>query len=199
MMPDQAEFASVAPATEASHYAVGLVRAARLRRGDPVLVYGATGAIGTVAVQFLAYLGADVTAVCGPEHLELVRELGVRRVIDRTATDFTRDDRRYRPVLDAVGKSSFRVCRRLLDPDGVFVSTDLGPNGQNPLLMLATSWAPGRTVSVPIPPRRDQAQIRRFKELIEAGAFTPVVDRTYRLDGIVEAYRYVESGQKVGT
>ncbi len=197
-MPAQAEFGSVVAATEASHYAVGLVRAARLRRGDPVLVYGATGAIGTAAVQFLAFLGADVTAVCGPEHLELVRGLGAQRVIDRTATDFTRDDRTYRAVLDAVGKSSFRACRRLLDPDGAYLSTDLGPKGQNPLLMLATAWAPGRTVSIPIPPRRDQAQIRRFKGLIEAGAFTPVVDRTYALDDIVEAYRYVETGQKIG-
>jgi NADPH:quinone reductase-like Zn-dependent oxidoreductase len=197
-MPQNTDFTSIAPATEASHYAVGLIRAARLRRGDPVLVYGATGAIGTAAVQFLAYLGADVTAVCGPEHLELVRELGARRVIDRTATDFTRDDQTYRAVLDAVGKSSFAACRRLLDPEGAYLSTDLGPKGQNPLLGLATAWTPGRRASIPIPPRRDQAQIRRFKGLMAAGAFTPVVDRTYPLDDIVDAYRYVETGQKVG-
>jgi NADPH:quinone reductase-like Zn-dependent oxidoreductase len=197
-MPEHADFTSIAPATEASHYAVGLIRAARLRRGDSVLVYGATGAIGTAAVQFLSYLGADVTAVCGPEHLELVRELGAHRVIDRTATDFTRDDHRYRAVLDAVGKSSFAQCRRLLDPDGAYLSTDLGPKGQNPVLTLATAWSPGRTASIPIAPSRDQAQIRRFKGLIEAGAFKPVVDRTYPLDDIVDAYRYVETGQKVG-
>ena len=197
-MPEHADFTSIAAATEASHYAVGLIRAARLRRGDPVLVYGATGAIGTAAVQFLAHLGADVTAVCGPEHLELVRGLGARRVIDRTATDFTRDDQTNRAVLDAVGKSSFAACRRLLDPHGAYLSTDLGPMGQNPLLSLATAWSPGRRASIPIPPRRDQAQIRRFKGLIEARAFAPVVDRTYPLDDIVEAYRYVETGQKVG-
>jgi NADPH:quinone reductase-like Zn-dependent oxidoreductase len=197
-MPDQADFASIVPATEASHYAVGLVQATRIRRGDPVLVYGATGAIGSAAVQFLAYLGADVTAVCGPEHIDLVRRLGARRVIDRAAADFTQDDQKYRAVLDAVGKSSFGACRRLLDGDGFYLSTDLGRGGQNPILMLATAWSPGRTVSIPIPPRRDQAQIRRFKGLIEAGAFTPVVDRTYPLDDIVEAYRYVETGQKIG-
>jgi NADPH:quinone reductase-like Zn-dependent oxidoreductase len=197
-MPEQADFLSIVPATEASHYAVGLIRAARLRGGDRVLVYGATGAIGTAAVQFLAYLGAHVTAVCGPDHLELVRELGADRVIDRTATDFTRDDRTYRAVLDAVGKSSFAECRRLLDPDGAYLSTDLGRGGQNPLRMLATALSPGRTASIPIPPRRDRAQIRRFKGLIEAGAFKPVIDRTYPLDDIVDAYRYVETGQKVG-
>jgi NADPH:quinone reductase-like Zn-dependent oxidoreductase len=197
-MPEHADFPSVVPATEASHYAVGLIRAARLRRGDAVLVYGATGAIGTAAVQLLAYLGADVTAVCGPEHLELVRGLGARRVIDRTVTDFTRDDRSYRAVLDAVGKSSFAQCRRLLDADGAYLSTDLGPKGQNLPLSVVTAWSPGRRASIPLAPRRDQAQVRRFKGLIEAGAFEPVVDRTYALDDIVEAYRYVETGQKVG-
>jgi NADPH:quinone reductase-like Zn-dependent oxidoreductase len=197
-MPAGAGFTAIAPSTEASHYAVGLVRACRLRPGDAVLVYGATGAIGTAMVQFLARLGADVTAVCGPEHLDLVRELGAHRVVDRTTTDFTRDDRTYRAVVDAVGKSSFGACRRLLDPDGAYLSTDLGPGGQNPFLVLATSLSRGKRVRVPIEGRRDQARIRELKGLLESGAFRPVVDRTYPLDAIVEAYRYVETGQKVG-
>jgi len=197
-VPDDFGLAEVAPATEASHYAVGLIRAARLRRGDPVLVYGASGAIGTAAVQLLAFLGADVTAVCGPDQVDLVGRLGAGRVVDRSTTDFTRDERRYRAVIDAVGKSSFGACRGILDPDGRYLSSDLGPGGQNPFLVLATAWLPGRTVRVPIPGRRDQAQIRRFRGLLERGAFRPVVDRTYALDDIVEAYRYVDSEQKIG-
>ena len=197
-MPAGQGFAAVAPASEASHYAVGLVRWARLRPGDAVLVYGATGAIGTAAVQILAFLGVDVTAVCGPEHLDLVRGLGASRVVDRSTTDFTQDDRTYRAVLDAVGKSSFGACRRLLDADGAYLSTDLGPYGQNAPLTLLTAMSPRRRAAIPIPPPRDQAQIRRFKGLLERGAFTPVVDRTYPLDDVVEAYRYVETGQKVG-
>jgi NADPH:quinone reductase-like Zn-dependent oxidoreductase len=197
-MPENAEFGSIVPATEASQYAVGLIQAARLQRGDAVLVYGATGAIGSAAVQLLAFLGTDVTAVCTTEHVELVRGLGAQRVIDRTTTDFTRDDRTYRAVLDAVGKSSFAQCRPLLDRDGAYLSTDLGPKGQNPLLGLVTAWSPGRRAGIPIAPRRDQAQIRRFKRVIEAGAFTPVIDRAYPLDDIVDAYRYVETGQKIG-
>ena len=157
-IPDGWTFGAIAPSTEASHYAVGLVRAARLRGGDAVLVYGATGAIGTAAVQFLAFLGADVTAVCGPEHVDLVRSLGANRVVDRTAADWTDDSRTYRAVLDAVGKSSFAACRRLLNADGTYLSTDLGPKGQNPFLVLATAFSPGRRVSFPIPPRRDQAE-----------------------------------------
>jgi NADPH:quinone reductase-like Zn-dependent oxidoreductase len=197
-MPEGAAFEAVAPATEASHYAVGMVRAARLRVGDRVLVYGASGAIGTAAVQILAFLGAEVTAVCGPEQLDLLRSLGAHRVVDRTTDDYTRDDRRYRAVIDAVGKTSFGAARRILDPDGAFLSSDLGPRAENPFLALASLWSLGRTVSVPIPARRDQAQIRRFKGLMEVGAFHPVVDRTYPLDDIVEAYRYVDSEQKVG-
>jgi NADPH:quinone reductase-like Zn-dependent oxidoreductase len=197
-IPEGWSYSAIAPSTEASHYAVGLVRAARLREGDAVLVYGATGAIGTAAVQFLAFLGADVTAVCATEQVELVRRLGATRVVDRTRTDWTDDSRTYRAVLDAVGKSSYAECRRLLDPDGRYLSTDLGPGGQNPFLALATIVSPGQQVSVPIPPRRDQTQIRRFKGLIQEGWFTPVIDRTYPLDDIVEAYRYVETGQKIG-
>jgi NADPH:quinone reductase-like Zn-dependent oxidoreductase len=197
-MPDGMGFTAIAPATEASHYAVQLIRRANLRSGDPVLVYGATGAIGTAAVQFLAHLGTDVTAVCGSDHVELVRGLGASRVIDGTATDFTRDGGVYRAVLDAVGKSSFRACRPLLDRDGIYLSTDLGPKGQNPLLGLATAWSPRRRAAMPLPPKRDQRQIRRFKGLVQAGAFRPVIDRTYALDDIVEAYRYVEAGQKIG-
>jgi NADPH:quinone reductase-like Zn-dependent oxidoreductase len=197
-IPEGWSFTAIAPSTEASHYAVGLIQAARLREGDPVLVYGATGAIGTAAVQLLAFLGADVTAVCGTDQVELVRRLGADRVVDRDTTDWTDDPRTYRAVLDAVGKSSYAQCRRLLDPDGRYLSTDLGPGGQNPFLALATSVSPGHRVGLPIPPRRDQTQIRRFKGLIQEGRFTPVVDRTYPLDDIVEAYRYVQSGQKIG-
>ena len=197
-VPDGWDLSAVAPATEASHYAVGLVQAARLRPGDAVLVYGATGAIGTAAVQLLTFLGADVTAVCGGEHVELVRRLGASRVVDRDTTDWTDDTRTYRAVLDAVGKSSFGQCRRLLDPDGAYLSTDLGPGGQNPFLSLATAVSPGRRAGIPLPPRRDQDRIRRFKGLIQGGWFAPVVDRTYPLDDIVEAYRYVQSGQKIG-
>jgi NADPH:quinone reductase-like Zn-dependent oxidoreductase len=138
-----------------------------------------------------------VTAVCGSERLELVRDLGADRVINYTAEDFTRDELSYDVVLDAVGKSSFGRTKRLLKPGGIYLSSDLGPLSQNPILALITPLLRGKKVMFPIP-RDDQEMVRYFRELLESGAFKPVIDRRYRLDQIVEAYRYVETGQKIG-
>jgi NADPH:quinone reductase-like Zn-dependent oxidoreductase len=196
-IPEGLTFEEAAPGSEGSHYALSSIRAAKVRRGQDVLVYGATGAIGSAAVQLLKQLGATVTAVCATDQLDLVKGLGADRVIDYTAEDFTGDGHRYDMVLDAVGKSSFGRCKRLLKPRGVYLSSDLGPLSQNPLLALVTPLGRGRRVRFPIP-RSDPGVMARLKELIESGAFRPVVDRRYPLDQIVEAYRYVETGRKVG-
>jgi NADPH:quinone reductase-like Zn-dependent oxidoreductase len=196
-MPHGREFEVMAPATEGSHYALAYIRAAGVDDRSEVLVYGATGAIGSAAVQIIKSLGAQVTAVCGREHLELVSGLGADRVVDRTATDFTSDTQRYDFVFDAVGKCSFRQCRGLLKPRGSWTSTDLGPLSQNPLLVPATRFSRGRRVLFPLP-RIDQRMVEYVRGLVESGQFTPVVDRTYPLQEIVEAYRYVETQQKVG-
>jgi len=196
-MPAKVTYEEAAPSTEGSHYALSLIRKAKIRRGQDVLVYGATGAIGSAAVQLLKHLGAEVTTVCDTKHLELVRGLGADRVIDYTAEDFTKDQQSYDVVLDAVGKSSFGRCKRLLKPRGIYLSTDLGPLSQNPILALITPLLRGKKVMFPIP-KDDQEMVRYFKELLESGAFKPVIDRRYRLDQIVEAYRYVETGQKIG-
>jgi NADPH:quinone reductase-like Zn-dependent oxidoreductase len=143
-------------------------------------------------------MGVVVTAVCAGEHAELVQGLGADRVIDYTADDFTKDARAYDVVLDAVGKSSFGRCKRLLKPGGIYLSSDLGPLSQNPILALITSRFGGKKVMFPIPPKYDQKRVEHFEEMLESGEFKPVIDRRYRLDQIVEAYRYVESGQKIG-
>jgi NADPH:quinone reductase-like Zn-dependent oxidoreductase len=117
-MPANLTYEEVAPSTEGSHYALSFIRNARIRSDQQVLVYGATGAIGSAAVQLLNSLGAIVTAVCDTQNVELVRGLGADRVIDYTAEDFTEDEQRYDVVVDAVGKSSFRRCKRLLKPGG---------------------------------------------------------------------------------
>jgi NADPH:quinone reductase-like Zn-dependent oxidoreductase len=118
-------------------------------------------------------------------------------VIDYTAEDFTRDSHTYDVVLDAAGKSSFGRCRRLLRPGGTFLSTDLGPLSQNPFLALVTPAFRGRRVKFPIP-RQDPETTRYLRGLLESGAFRPLVDRRYRLEEIVDAYRYVETGTKLG-
>ena len=197
-MPANTTFEQAAPSTEGSHYALSYIRAAKIRSGQHVLVNGATGAIGSAAVQLIRSLGASVTAVCGAPHAELVRGLGADRVIDNTAGDFTQDEQTYDVVFDAVGKSSFGRCRRLLKPRGIYLSSDLGPLSQNPLLALITPLLGGRKVMFPVPPKHDQEGVRQFRDLIQAGTFRPVIDRRYPLDQIVEAYRYVETGQKIG-
>jgi NADPH:quinone reductase-like Zn-dependent oxidoreductase len=196
-MPANVTFEEAAASTEGSHYALSFIRTAKIRSGQDVLVNGATGAIGSAAVQLLKRLGAEVTAVCDTEHVELVRGLGADRVIDYMAEDFTKDEQRYNVVLDAVGKSSFGRCKRLLKPRGIYLSSDLGPLSQNPILALITPLLGGKRVMFPIP-RDNQEMVRYFKELIASGAFKPVIDRRYPLDQIVAAYRYVETGQKIG-
>ncbi len=196
-MPANLTYEEAAPCTEGSHYALTLIKTANIRSGQDVLVYGATGAIGSAAVQLLKSLGARVTAVCSTENVELVRGLGADRVIDYTAQDFTKDDQKYDVVIDAVGKSTFGRCRRLLKSRGIYLSTDGGPLFQNAILVFITPLFRGKRVKFSVP-RRSQATVRYLRELIESGEFKPVIDRRYSLDQIVEAYRYVETGRKIG-
>ncbi len=196
-MPANVSYEQAAPGTEGSHYALSHIRAAKIQSGQDVLVNGATGAIGSAAVQLLKSLGANVTAVCDTDNLELVRGLGADRVIDYRTEDFTKDEQRYDAVIDSVGKSSFGQCKRLLKPGGIYLSSELGPRAQNPFLALLAPVLGSRKVLFPIP-KHDQQMVGYFRELIESGKLTPVIDRTYPLDQIVEAYRYVETGRKIG-
>ncbi|MFD3377586.1 MULTISPECIES: NAD(P)-dependent alcohol dehydrogenase [unclassified Streptomyces] len=196
-MPAAMTFEEAAPGTEGAHYAMAFLSTARVRAGQDVLVYGATGAIGSAAVQLLKERGATVTAVCGTAHLELVKGLGADRVVDHTAQDFTRDEQSYDAVLDAVGKSTFGRCRRLLKPGGVYLSSELGPGWQNVLLPIITPLFRGRRVRFAYP-RQNQQIMREIRDLMESGAFRPVIDRRYPLERIVDAYEYVETGRKIG-
>src|SRR5439155_10263169 len=170
-MPANLTYEQAAPSTEGSHYALSIFRSAKIQSGQHVLVYGATGAIGSAAVQLLKSLGVIVTAVCDTRNMELVRGLGADRVIDYTAEDFTNDEQIYDVVIDTVGKSSFGRCKRLLKPGGVYVSSDLGPLSQNPILALVTPLLGGKKVRFPIPPKLSQEMVTHLKELMESGAF----------------------------
>ncbi len=196
-MPAKLTYVEAAPGTEGSHYALANIRGAKITAGQDVLVYGATGAIGSAAVQLLSSLGVNVTAVCDTVNMDLVKKLGATRVVDYTTTDFTQDDQTYDVVLDSVGKTFFGQCRPLLRPAGLYISSELGPHFQNPFLALMAPLHRGKRVMFPIP-KHDQQMVVYLRELMESGQFRPVIDRTYPLDRIVEAYRYVESGQKIG-
>lgn len=196
-IPAGVDFEHAACGTEGAHYALSLLRAASVGKGKRVLVYGATGAIGSAAVQLAKAVGAYVTAVCDTPRVELVRGLGPDRVVDHLTEDFTAKEQRYDVVLDAVGKSTFGRCRRLLTRRGIYLSTDLGPWSQNLLLALLTSLGRHRKVLFPIP-STGQAMIEELAELMAAGRFEPVIDRTYPIEQITDAYRYVETGGKTG-
>ncbi|WP_400191433.1 NAD(P)-dependent alcohol dehydrogenase [Hymenobacter sp. B81] len=196
-MPAGLTFEEAAPITEGAHYALGNLRAARVGAGHRVLVNGATGGIGSAAVQLARYFGARVTAVCAGPHLELVRSLGADRVIDYTREDFTQLPEQFDLVFDAVGKSSFGRCRRLLPRHGVYISTELGRRGDNVFRALAAPLLRGPKVLFPLPSISAQ-DVQLLKELVEAGHFRPLIDRRYPLAQIVEAHRYVETGQKIG-
>ncbi len=196
-LPQNLSYYEAAPLTEGAHYALCNIRAAKVTSGQNVLVYGATGAIGSAAVQLLKCFGAKVTAVCNTANVDLVKSLGANRVIDYQTEDFTRVPDKFDFIFDAVGKNSFKVCRKLLTPKGIYVSTELGKNGANVFLALLTPLLGGPKVIFPIPTiRREDLQFLR--ERVENGEFKPVIDRHYTLDEIVEAYRYVETGQKTG-
>ncbi|MFN0031966.1 MAG: NAD(P)-dependent alcohol dehydrogenase [Flavobacteriales bacterium] len=196
-MPDNLSFDEAAPLTEGAHYALVGIRAAKVKRGQNVLVYGATGAIGTAAVQLLKHFGAMVTAVCNTKNVGLVKSLGADTVIDYQTQDFTMTADRYDFILDAVGKSSFGQCQPLLSRKGIYISTEFGNNGENLLFALTTPLWGGKRLLFPIPSITKQDVIF-LKELVEKGEYKPVIDSSYRLDQIVEAYKYVESGQKTG-
>jgi len=196
-MPEHMTYEEAAPSLEGSHYALSDIRAAHIQNGQRVLIYGATGAIGSAAVQLVKHFGADVTAVCGTKHVALVKSLGADKVVDYEKEDFTKDDQAYDVVLDAVGKKSFATCKPLLKPGGIYLSTDVGYMAQNLFLALTTPLFGKKKALFPIP-TISKMDVIFIKELIEAGNFKPVIDRRYRLEEVVDAYRYVETGQKIG-
>lgn len=178
--------------------AMSYLKRVDLRKGRKVLIYGGAGSIGTASVQLASkYFDADVTAVCNTKSLELVRSLGTDRVIDHTQEDFRKNGETYDVIFDAVGKLSFKQCRDSLKAGGIYGSTDLGPYWQNPFLALWTARIGDKKVLFPIP-RYKKEGVLFVKELVEAGKYRAVIDRSYPLEEVVEANRYVETGQKTG-
>jgi NADPH:quinone reductase-like Zn-dependent oxidoreductase len=196
-MPAGAMFDEAAAATDGAALALSCFRTTDALDGKRMVAYGASGAVGSAGVQLAKHFGAHVTAVCSTRHVDRVRSLGADEVIDYTQRDFTQSGERYDVIFDAWGKLSFLRCRRALTPKGVFLATDLGSRAQVPWLLLATRWSRGQKVKFGIT-KYSREDVELLKELMEAGAFRPVIDRTYPLEDVVEACRYVETGRKTG-
>ena len=196
--PASITFEEAAAVCDGMSLALPSLEAADVREGTRLLIYGASGSVGTAAVQLARHLGAHVTAVTETRSLELVRSLGADEVVDFTTTDFTDTPKRYDAIFDAVGKTSFRRTRRLLKRGGTYVDTDLGAYWHVVALIPATRLAGTQRVKLGLA-RFRKADVELLKRLIEAGEYRAVIDRAYPLDEIVEAHRYVETERKVGT
>lgn len=197
IMPSSFSYKQAAPLLEGSHYALCDIRAAGIAPGQRWLINGGTGAIGSAAVQLCTYFGAEVTAVCEATHGEIVRSLGASRIIDYTTEDFTALNESFDVVFDAVGKSSFSRCAPILKPTGIYMSTELGPRYENPFLAIRGKFSSGKRVLFPLPAISSD-DVTFLLSLAEMEIFKPLIDRTYPLEQIVDAYRYVETGRKIG-
>lgn len=196
-IPERHNFKDVIGSIEGAHYAHNMINKVKIQAGQSVLVNGATGAIGSAAVQLLKTYDVHITAVGNTKNMELVRQLGAEEVIDYEKEDFTQRTAKFHHIFDAVGKSSFFKCRRLLEPKGTYVSSELGYMSQNIFLALLTPIFGGRKVRFPIP-FDIKRSVLMVKKLLEEERFRVVVDREYRLEELSEAFEYAESGQKTG-
>jgi NADPH:quinone reductase-like Zn-dependent oxidoreductase len=172
----------------------------QIKRGQKVLINGASGSVGTYAVQLAKYYGTEITGVCSAGNFELVKSLGADKVIDYTQDDFTQNGETYDIIFDTVGKRSFSECKNSLKKNGVYLTTiptlAVLPN------ILVTLKGGGKRVKFAAtglrPARKKAKDLLYIKELVEAGEIKAVIDRTYSMEQIVEAHRYVETGHKKG-
>lgn len=202
-MPEGIGYEQAAVSIEGAHYGYNFINKVNLKSGDKVLVNGASGGIGSATVQMLKYYGADVTAVVNTKNLDLLKSIGASKVIDYSKKDFTQEGEKYEYVFDSVGKSTFGNCKRLLKPGGVYISSELGPYSQNVFYSIITAifgsmpGQSGKKVKFPYPPDIKRSALL-IKKLIEEGKFKSVIDRSYPLNEIGNAFRYVLKGQKTG-
>jgi NADPH:quinone reductase-like Zn-dependent oxidoreductase len=194
-MPTGLSFEEAGAVGDGALLTLNCLRPAGRLEGKRMLVYGASGSMGTAGVQLAKHFGAKVTAVCNTPNVELVRSLGADEVIDYLQADFTKNGQTYDVVYDAVGRQSFRRCKRSLARGGVYLPTDGLRNV--PLWLLHKRFG-DRKVLFELPPRMRKEDLVFLKELLEAGEYRPVIDRAYPLEDAIEAHRYVDSHQKVG-
>ncbi len=196
--PANLSFEEAAAVCDGAMQALATLRVGAVREGSRIAIYGASGSLGTAAVQIAKHYRAEVTGVTSTRNVDLVRSLGADKVIDYTQEDLTKGGPIFDVVIDAVGKYAYHWGRRALKPDGIYVETDFGPYKLETLVMaIATRWLGSRRLKF-ASGRRSKADVRFMKQLIESGAYRPVIDRTYPMAQVAEAHRYVETWHKVG-
>ncbi len=196
-IPDNFSYEQAVACIEGAHYGYFFLDKVDLKEGQKVLVNGATGAIGSATLQLCKYHGAEVTAVCHGKDFELVKGLGADKLIDYSIEDFTKSDQRYDYIFDAVGKSTFGQCKPILCDHGIYMSSELGPWVQNLFYTLFTPLLGKKKVKFPLPLDKKKSLLF-IRQMMTEGKLEPVIDSKYKLNQIVEAFNYVESGQKKG-
>jgi NADPH:quinone reductase-like Zn-dependent oxidoreductase len=196
-IPVNISFHQAVASAEGAHYAYNFINKIKINNDTNILVNGATGAIGSAAVQLLKHFGAKVTAVGNTKNISLVESLGPDKVIDYLKEDFTQLEEKFDFIFDAVGKSTFAKCKPLLTAKGIYISSELGPNAQNLYLPIITKLKGGQRVVFPIP-SNGKRSIDFMTELLSKGEFNPLIDRVYNPEEVVDAYRFVASGEKTG-
>ncbi len=195
--PGKITYEQAAASLEGAHYAFYFLDKVVLKKGDKVLLNGGTGAIGNAALQFLKYWGIHVTVTCETDYIPVLESMGADRVIDYTRDDFTKLNEKFDFVFDAVGKSTFLKCKPIMKPNAIYVSSELGPYWQNPLLALIAPLMNGKKVKFPLP-FSIQRSMAFINELIEKDEFKPLIDERYHFNDIRRAFDYVMSGKKKG-
>lgn len=197
LMPDKISYEEGAASLEGAHYAINFLNKVKLEDGQKILINGATGAIGSALLQIIKTHNIFVTAVCNTKNIALIKSLGADKIYDYTQEDFTQDKEKYDFICDAVGKSRFSKCKPLMKPGAIYISSELGKNGENPFLAIFTKFFGKKRVIFPFPTNIKKSLLF-MKNLIEQGKFKAVIDREYPLEQIAEAYTFVASGQKTG-
>ena len=196
-IPDNADFNIAAASLEGPHYAENFLNKVRLKEGQSVFVHGGTGGIGSAIIKLASLQGLIVSASGRAEHLELLKENGANYVFDYTDNGFWRPDRQYDYVFDSVGKGTFGKFKSFLKPRGIYISSELGPGGQNLLFALVTPLFGSKKVKFPLPLNR-QKTVDMMAALLADKSYYPLVDRDYPLEETPEAFSYVLKGLKVG-
>lgn len=193
--PENLTFEEAAAVPFGGNTALHFIKQANIQKGQKVLIYGASGSVGTYAVQLAKYFGAEVTGVCSTTNMDLVKSLGADKVIDYTKDDFSKNGEIYDVIMDAVGKASISACMRSLKGEGIYLQVVA-----DPATSIKMKWAGMNSSKILIggTAMPESENLMFLKELIEAGKIKPIIDRTYPLEEIVEAHRYVEKGHKKG-
>lgn len=196
LIPDKIDYKNAAASLEGAHYAYSFIHKVTIQSGQRILINGATGGIGSALLQFVRQYDVKITATCNTKNMELIKSLGADKIYDYTKNDFTDGNDTYDFIFDAVGKSTFGKCKPILNENGIYISSELGPYSQNIFYPLLTSLS-SKKVIFPIPYNK-QKTIPYISKLLKNGEFKPLIDREYILEDISKAYEYVLTGQKTG-